>query len=597
MSKRCPQCQAEIPSESPEQLCPQCLSQTAPSFKTADDEPKTAAYTPTASGFIPPPREALQLVFPQLEILELLGHGGMGAVYKARQRGLDRLVAIKILPPEFSQDPGFEQRFLREAKALAMLSHANIVGVHDVGQAGGFCYFIMEYVDGVNLRQAMRAGRLKPVEALRIVPQICDALQFAHDEGIVHRDIKPENILIDKKGRVKIADFGLAKLLGNTGPDPALTGTQQVMGTMNYMAPEQREGSRDVDHRADIYSLGVTFYEMLTGELPIGRFAAPSKKAFTDARLDDVVLRTLEKAPAERYQHASEIKTDVEAISRDEPAPTADTSVITPRQVVPRADSQPSFGIVKKAIGVAIWTGVCLMFYLGVWSPDEYGSAYLDREVWPHYRETSCVVSLKPIFAEAEKPPYQRLVITEKRRIEGSGVYVNNGTQVRHEFIVELDMKDGKNQEIHIDALDNWSFHAAGENKEKGPRRLMDAAAASAWMNGAMSGREDVKGAAAKEIEEQARFWVNLIRSQPTIWTYAEPLDRRASASLESYRQKKIAAPFSVLSREDKELREPSTVPIVYVGVPLMLAVWGIGVLLLLLVLRGQPAADLKRAR
>ena len=157
---------------------------------------------------------------------------------------------------------------------------------------------------------------MKPAEALKIVPQICDALQFAHDEGIVHRDIKPENILLDKKGRVKIADFGLAKLLGKTPHDMSLTGTQQVMGTLHYMAPEQIEGARDVDHRADIYSLGVTFYEMLTGELPIGRFAAPSKKVQIDVRLDEVVLRSLEKEPEQRYQHASEIKTEMETIAR-----------------------------------------------------------------------------------------------------------------------------------------------------------------------------------------------------------------------------------------------------------------------------------------
>ena len=196
-----------------------------------------------------------------------------------------------------------------------MLNHPNIVGIYDSGKAGGYFYFVMEYLDGVNLRQAMRSGELKSAEALKIVPQICEALQFAHDEGIVHRDIKPENILLDKKGRVKIADFGLAKLLGKTAPDVSLTGTQQVMGTMHYMAPEQLEGARDVDHRADIYSLGVTFYEMLTGELPIGRFAAPSKKVQIDVRLDEVVLRSLEKEPEQRYQHASEIKTEMEAIN------------------------------------------------------------------------------------------------------------------------------------------------------------------------------------------------------------------------------------------------------------------------------------------
>ena len=171
----------------------------------------------------------------------------------------------------------------------------------------------MEYVDGVNLRgRSSRDGQLKPEEAIRIVPQICEALQFAHEEGIVHRDIKPEDILIDKKGRVKIADFGLAKLLGRAPEDLSLTGTGQLMGTLGYMAPEQLQQAHTVDHRADILSLGVVFYEMLTGKLPIGRFEPPSKKVQLDVRLDEIVLHALENEPDRRYQHASDVKTDVE---------------------------------------------------------------------------------------------------------------------------------------------------------------------------------------------------------------------------------------------------------------------------------------------
>ena len=173
----------------------------------------------------------------------------------------------------------------------------------------------MEYVDGPNLRQLERAGKLSPREALQIVPQICEALQYAHDEGIVHRDIKPENVLLDKKGRVKIADFGLAKILGREPQDFHLTGVGQVMGTPNYMAPEQVEHPQSVDHRADIYSLGVVFYEMLTGELPLGKFAPPSRKVQVDVRLDDVVLRALEKEPERRYQTASQVKSAVETLS------------------------------------------------------------------------------------------------------------------------------------------------------------------------------------------------------------------------------------------------------------------------------------------
>ncbi len=328
--QRCPQCDAEIPPKSPAGLCPRCLLKASADSQSMAAEPGATKLTPPATGFVPPTVEELAPLFPQLEILELLGKGGMGAVYKARQPGLDRLVAVKILPPEISRDPTFTERFQREARVLARLSHPHIVAVYDFGQTfallappgrgaggeGSLCYIVMEFIDGANLRQAMRTGKLTSAEALAIVPQICEALQFAHDEGIVHRDIKPENILIDKRGRVKIADFGLAKLLGADASDHSLTAAHQVMGTLRYMAPEQMQGSREVDHRADIYSLGVVFYELLTGELPMGRFAPPSKKVQVDVRLDEIVLRALEQEPEQRYQHASQIKSDVQQWSR-----------------------------------------------------------------------------------------------------------------------------------------------------------------------------------------------------------------------------------------------------------------------------------------
>jgi serine/threonine protein kinase len=154
-------------------------------------------------------------LFPQLEILELIGQGGMGAVYKARQKDLDRVVALKILPREIGEAPGFAERFTREARALAKLNHPGIVTLYEFGRADGLYFFLMEYVDGLNLRTLLCNGRVEPREALAIVPQICDALQYAHDHGIVHRDIKPENILLDRRGNVKVADFGLAKMIGS----------------------------------------------------------------------------------------------------------------------------------------------------------------------------------------------------------------------------------------------------------------------------------------------------------------------------------------------------------------------------------------------
>lgn len=312
----CPRCGADIPTNAPEDLCPKCLLQIG--LENAMDRGSNERETPTTSAtrFTPPTPAELAKHFRQLEILELIGKGGMGAVYKARQLKLDRFVAVKILPPEFVAEPAFAERFTREARALAGLSHPNIVTVFDFGQADELYYLTMEYVEGTNLRQLIETRRLQPHEALAIVPQLCEALQFAHNEAVVHRDIKPENILVDRQGRVKIADFGLAKLLNKAHNAPSLTATHHVMGTPQYMAPEQMRGASAVDHRADIFSLGVVFYEMLTGELPIGKFAPPSRKVCIDVRLDEIVLRSLENEPSRRYQHVSEFQSDLETISR-----------------------------------------------------------------------------------------------------------------------------------------------------------------------------------------------------------------------------------------------------------------------------------------
>ncbi|MHC1764195.1 MAG: protein kinase [Verrucomicrobiia bacterium] len=316
--QKCPQCGTPLPPGALEGLCPACLLKQGAATESGVQGQSTA--------FEALPIEEVARLFPQLEILELIGRGGMGAIYKARQTALDRFVALKILPPQRSTGPNFAERFNREARALARLSHPNIVAVHEFGRVDNLHFFLMEYVDGVNLRQLEQACRLSPRQALEIVPQICDALQYAHDQGVVHRDIKPENVLVDRKGRVKIADFGLARILNDPPATLRLTGEGQVMGTPHYMAPEQVERPLEVDHRADIYALGVVFYEMLTGELPLGKFAPPSRKVEVDVRLDDVVLRALEKEPALRYQQASEVKTGVEQIARTAPtgkAPSA----------------------------------------------------------------------------------------------------------------------------------------------------------------------------------------------------------------------------------------------------------------------------------
>lgn len=327
----CPGCQQPLAPGRAQGLCPRCLLVRA-AFATEADVAVAAAPLPDPA--------VVAAAFPQLDCLEVIGRGGMGVVYKARQRSLNRWVALKLLAPERVLDPRFAERFRKEAQALALLNHPSIVTIHDFGVAGEgtapvpLYYLLMEYVDGVNLRQAMKAGRFTPEQALAIVPPVCLALQYAHERGIVHRDIKPENLLLDRDGHIKIADFGIARMLGadpGAGASPegrsitdptAVPATGTILsaaGTPQYMAPEQAEAGR-ADHRADIYSLGVVLYELLTGELPGARLAPPSSKVEIDVRLDAVVLRALSVQPEMRYATALEFRTQVNEVAKGPPA-------------------------------------------------------------------------------------------------------------------------------------------------------------------------------------------------------------------------------------------------------------------------------------
>lgn len=351
ISSSCPKCGSEMVRQADGSFCPVCLMKQGM-------QPSTYGAAPDLHGWQPPTMEALAAKFPNLRIESLIGKGGMGAVYKVQQIELGRTAALKVLPEIVSDDAGFTERFLREARLLASLSHPHIVTVYEFGQRDGTYFLLMEYVDGVTLRQATLADtthKLASREALEVVEQLCDALQFAHDEGVIHRDIKPENILIDKRGRVKIADFGLARLLGKPADLPTLTKTHQLLGTPVYMAPEQMEGHAEIDHRADIYSLGVVFYELLTGELPLGRFQPPSAKTQLDARLDEVVLRTLEKEPQRRYQQASEIRTDMNAIQHSVTTPPVSSRHTVSRSIAAWLGLLAGVALCLIAINIPAW--------------------------------------------------------------------------------------------------------------------------------------------------------------------------------------------------------------------------------------------------
>ncbi len=265
----------------------------------------------------PPAPDALQKLLPQYEILDMLGRGGMGAVYLASQTALDRLVAIKILSAELdARDPGFSQRFKNEARAMAKLSHPGIVAIHDFGEtATGLHYIVMEFVEGANVQQMITASRrLHTGHATAIAAHVCDALHYAHEQGIIHRDIKPANIIVGYDGVVKVADFGLAKL-SKSDEILGITRTGTTLGTPHYIAPESLILGAQSDRRADIYALGVMLYHMLTGKLPQGLFELPSIQVpGLDPRLDAIIARAMRENPELRYPTAAGLRADLDSI-------------------------------------------------------------------------------------------------------------------------------------------------------------------------------------------------------------------------------------------------------------------------------------------
>lgn len=257
----------------------------------------------------PPSPESLESSFPGYSNFSFLDRGGMGAVYAATQASLERRVAIKILPPELLDDEGFMDRFKQEANLLARLQHPHIVAVYDYGVTGeGHHYIVMEYVEGVSLQEILRRDKITTTRALTITAQVCEALHYAHERGVIHRDIKPSNILIDERGLVRVADFGLAK---NSLEEKNPARTKAFMGTIGYSAPELHSRSSQMDRRSDIFSLGVTLYEMLTGMLPVGVFDPPSKRAGTPVHVDKIILRALKQLPEDRYTTAQQMRDEI----------------------------------------------------------------------------------------------------------------------------------------------------------------------------------------------------------------------------------------------------------------------------------------------
>ncbi|MGI5864809.1 MAG: serine/threonine-protein kinase [Myxococcales bacterium] len=323
---------AEIPEPERASAPPPPVATPAP---PAADEPQAPELAPTAV--------ARSLSIPGYELIELLGRGGMGEVWKARQVSLGRLVAIKALSSELARHPDFVRRFEKEAAALASLSHPGIVQIIDRGicEQSQTWFFVMELCEGEGLRERMN-GPVAPREAARLLAQVCRAIDYAHQRGVIHRDLKPENILVGADGQAKIVDFGLAGMPSDERMN--LTQAAVAMGTLHYMAPEQRSDARSADERADLYALGVILYEMLVGEVPVGRFKLPSERCpGLDPRFDRIVARALEPDPEARYQSAAAMAADLEALQTTAVLPAAGPEAPlgrSSRAVGGRADSK-----------------------------------------------------------------------------------------------------------------------------------------------------------------------------------------------------------------------------------------------------------------
>ncbi len=296
-------------------------SPTPPSRPSSPSSPSSLAAT-SITAFL-----SLQpgVVFGgRYEILSVLGQGGMGAVYQARDRELDRLIALKVIRPELATDPAILQRFKQELILARNITHKNVVRIYDLGEADGIRFITMEYVDGEDLRTMLRRhGKYLPQDAIPMIEQVCRALDSAHSEGVIHRDLKPQNIMRDKQGRVVVMDFGLARSLGDSG----MTQTGAIVGTMEYMSPEQALGSQ-LDQRSDIFSVGLIFYELLTGKSPyhadtaIASLMRRTREVATPASdvdnsvprsLSAIVSRCLEREPANRYHSVVELLQQLQA--------------------------------------------------------------------------------------------------------------------------------------------------------------------------------------------------------------------------------------------------------------------------------------------
>ncbi|MCX7935057.1 MAG: serine/threonine protein kinase, partial [Planctomycetota bacterium] len=331
-------------------------------------------------------RPAIQQVIPGYELLEKIGQGGMGAVYRARQQSMDRIVALKILPKSLARRTEFKERFFREARAAGKLNHPNIVSAYDAQEANGYCYIAMEFVEGETVANKLkREGAIPEEEALHIAHQIAAGLAHAWKNGIVHRDVKPENFLYTKDRIAKLCDLGIAK----APADANLTQDGIALGTPRYISPEQARGIADLDYRTDIYSLGASLYHMLAGVPP---FDGPTPAAIMLAHVNDplpplrsraphvskaiaqVVERMMAKEPDSRYTSPEDFLADLEALQRGEIPPIAGASKRpSVRRVAPRRSSASRPARSRNVGGILALAAIAavLLFAAAFWPSSE----------------------------------------------------------------------------------------------------------------------------------------------------------------------------------------------------------------------------------
>lgn len=311
---------------------------------------------------------------PGYRLEKLVGKGGMGEVHKATQLSLGRTVAVKLLATELAKDESFVSRFQKEAAALAALSHPNVVAIVDKGHCESTYYLVMEFVDGPSLREQMRSPLFDAHSAIRVMLEICRAIDYAHSRGVIHRDLKPENILLDEQsgGHAKVSDFGLASFMDDASARFNLTQTHVSMGTLSYMAPEQRLDAKTADGRADIFSLGVILYELLIGEVPLGTFDPPSqKKPGLDPRLDPIIQRCLKPDPDDRYQKMAELIADLSPLVQGATQPPVRRSVSVGARVASGA----------RTVVRTLFSALLLVLFLSILTI--LGASHLERRLPP----------------------------------------------------------------------------------------------------------------------------------------------------------------------------------------------------------------------